>query len=66
MSKNKFACSVLATCKQIDLTFNKYKDFFSCFFNTDILPDNSFRLQNKRRRTVVISDTDSICFRISI
>jgi len=66
MSKDEFAYSVLAICKHIEETFNKYTDFFCCFFNTDILPGNSFRLQNMRRRTAVINDTNSTCFIISI
>ena len=54
--------SIYYTSRHVEETLLKYKDFFNCFFMTEILPGNSFRLKNMRRRTVVLSDTDSTCF----
>jgi len=62
MNAAGIASSIYHTCLHIETILNKYKDFFNCFFMTEILPGNSFRLKNMRRRTVVLSDTDSTCF----
>lgn len=56
------ASSLYETGKHIEQVFEKYKEFWSCFFMTDIIPGNSFRLKNMLRRTVVLSDTDSTCY----
>lgn len=56
------AGSLYATAKKVEQTLLGYKDFFNLFFMSEILPTNSFRLRNMRRRTVVLSDTDSTCF----
>lgn len=56
------ASSIYTTSKHVEDVLRKYKAFFNCFFMTDILPGNSFRLKHMRRRTVVLSDTDSTCF----
>ena len=61
-TKSGLASSIFETSKHVEDTLRKYKDFFNCFFMTDILPGNSFRLKHMRRRTVVLSDTDSTCF----
>lgn len=61
-SKSGLASSIYKTSKHVEDILIKYKSFFNCFFMTDILPGNSFRLKNMRRRTVVLSDTDSTCF----
>lgn len=61
-SKSGLASSIYTTSKHVEDVLIKYKNFFNCFFMTDILPGNSFRLKNMRRRTVVLSDTDSTCF----
>ena len=54
--------SIYLTAQHVVGTFAKYREFFSAFFMTNIIPNNSFRLGNMRRRTVVLSDTDSTCF----
>ena len=54
--------SILATCENVQKVLLSYKQFFATFFMTDIMPCNAFRLKNMRRRTVVLSDTDSTCF----
>lgn len=56
------ASHVYATCVQIQNTLLKYKDFFNAFYMKDIVPINSHRLRDMRRRVVVLSDTDSSCF----
>lgn len=56
------ASSIYTTSRHVEDVLRKYKAFFNCFFMTDILPGNSFRLKHMRRRTVVLSDTDSTCF----
>lgn len=61
-SKSGLASSIYQTSRHVEDVLMKYKSFFNCFFMTDILPGNSFRLKNMRRRTVVLSDTDSTCF----
>lgn len=61
-SKSGLASSIYHTSKHVEDVLRKYKAFFNCFFMTDILPGNSFRLKHMRRRTVVLSDTDSTCF----
>lgn len=60
--KDGLVSSMYATCKHIETTLLMFKDFFNCFFMTEIIPGNSYRLKNMRRRTVVLSDTDSTCF----
>lgn len=62
--KDGLVSSIYATCKNIETVLLKYKDFFNCFFMTEIIPGNSHRLKNARRRTVVLSDTDSTCFTV--
>lgn len=61
-SKDGLVSSIYATAKHIEELLFMYKEFFNCFFMTDIIPSGSFRLQYMRRRTVVLSDTDSTCF----
>lgn len=41
---------------------NKYSDFINAFLLSNITPFNSHRIRYMRRRTVVLSDTDSTCF----
>lgn len=62
MNEAGLASSLLATAHQVKDALFKYKDFFNVFFMSGIFPSNSFRLKNMRRRTVVLSDTDSTCF----
>lgn len=62
MNDAGLASPILATCHHVKEVLYKYKDFFNTFFMTEIFPSNSFRLKNMRRRTVVLSDTDSTCF----
>ena len=62
MNEVGLASNILATANKVKETLLKYKDFFNVFFMSGILPSNSFRLKNMRRRTVVLSDTDSTCF----
>lgn len=62
MHKDNIASSLYYTSSHIIDVLNKYKDFFNAFFMQDIFPGNSFRLKYMRRRTVVLSDTDSTCF----
>lgn len=54
--------NVYATCQHVVEVLQQYKDFFNTFFMHSIMPGNSHRLKNMRRRTVVLSDTDSTCF----
>ena len=54
--------SIYLTAKNTEEGLNKYKDFFNDFFMTPVMPVNSFRLRNMRRRVIVLSDTDSTCF----
>lgn len=61
-SQSGLASSIYQTSRHVEDVLRKYKSFFNCFFMTDILPGNSFRLKHMRRRTVVLSDTDSTCF----
>lgn len=56
------AASMLETAKHVESVLERYKDFIQCFFVSDILPNNSNKLKYMRRRTVVLSDTDSTCF----
>lgn len=61
-NKSGLASSIYQTSQHVEEVLKKYKSFFNCFFMTDIFPGNSFRLKHMRRRTVVLSDTDSTCF----
>ncbi len=61
-TKSGLASSIYHTSRHVENVLRNYKSFFNCFFMTDILPGNSFRLKHMRRRTVVLSDTDSTCF----
>lgn len=54
--------SIYLTALKTEKILLKYKTFFNCFFMTPVMPVNSFRLRNMRRRVVVLSDTDSTCF----
>lgn len=56
------ASRLLATCNHIQEVLLKYKDYFNAFFMKNIVPINSHRLRDMRRRVVVLSDTDSSCF----
>lgn len=62
MNEAGIASSLLATAHKVKESLFKYKEFFNVFFMSGIFPSNSFRLKNMRRRTVVLSDTDSTCF----
>lgn len=62
MYKDNIASSIYHTALNVINVINKYRDFFNAFFMQDIFPGNSFRLKYMRRRTVVLSDTDSTCF----
>lgn len=62
MNSTPVTGSLLLTSNNIISTLRKYQDFLSTFFMTSIFPTNSHRLSNFRRRTVVLSDTDSTCF----
>lgn len=53
---------ILLTSQKITQTLQIYKEFFNSFFMNNVMPNNAFRLKNMRRRTVVLSDTDSTCF----
>lgn len=54
--------SILLTAQHAQSQLMNYKEFFNSFFMTSVMPNNAFRLKNMRRRTVVLSDTDSTCF----
>lgn len=56
------AKAIYLTCLKIMETLNKHKAYFNAFFMTPIVPINSHRLRNMRRRVVVLSDTDSSAF----
>jgi len=56
------AASVVATHDHTVTVLNGYKDFFNTFYMTEIVPINSHRLREMRRRVVILSDTDSSCF----
>lgn len=62
MNEIGIAKALYLTCKNIEEVVLKYKVFFNAFFMTPILPINSHRLRNMRRRVVVLSDTDSSAF----
>jgi hypothetical protein len=62
MNDSGVASGLLETSKHVVSTLKKYKQLFNTFFMTELIPINSHRLSNLRRRTVVISDTDSTCF----
>ena len=64
MNEAGIAGSLYATALHVKEVLLNHKDFFNTFFMTNILPNNSFRLKNMRRRTVVLSDTDSTCFTV--
>lgn len=53
---------IYATCLHMQELLHKYKDFFNAFYMQNIVPINSHRLRDMRRRVVVLSDTDSSCF----
>lgn len=53
---------IYLTAKRVTEALMRYKLFFNSFFMNDVMPNNAFRLKNMRRRTVVLSDTDSTCF----
>jgi hypothetical protein len=54
--------SIYLTACNTEAALRQYQAFFNCFFMSPVLPANSFRLKNMRRRVVVLSDTDSTCF----
>lgn len=56
------AASVVATHDNTVTVLNEYKEFFNTFYMTEIVPINSHRLREMRRRVVILSDTDSSCF----
>lgn len=56
------AHSILETHNHAVSVLQKYKMFFNTFYMTEIVPINSHRLREMRRRVVVLSDTDSSCF----
>lgn len=60
--KHGKAANIYYTALHVIETFIKYKDFYNCLFMTEVFPNNSYRLKNMRRRTVVLSDTDSTCY----
>ena len=62
MLEKGITSSIYATCENVSNVLLSYKTLFNCFFMTDLMPGNSFRLQFMRRRAVVLSDTDSTCF----
>jgi len=62
MNKAGIASSIYKTSLNVINTLNKYKQFFNTFFMNEVFPTNSHRLNNFKRRTVVLSDTDSTCF----
>jgi len=62
MNEAGIASGILATAHKVKEALFNYKEFFNVFFMSGIFPCNSFRLKNMRRRTVVLSDTDSTCF----
>ncbi len=62
MNEASITASILKTAQNVMSVFMDMKDFFNAFFMTELFPANSFRLKNMRRRTVVLSDTDSTCF----
>lgn len=62
MHKDGKAAPLLTTSKHVQEVLAQYRDFIQAFFVTDILPSNSNKLKYMRRRTVVLSDTDSTCF----
>ncbi|EKD89571.1 MAG: hypothetical protein ACD_33C00043G0001, partial [uncultured bacterium] len=58
----ELSSNILYTSYHVYDTLNKYRDFFKAFFLTTLLPNNANKLKFMRRRTVVLSDTDSTCF----
>jgi hypothetical protein len=62
MNEANIASSVYKTALNVMATLTQYKLFFNTFMMNDIIPTNSHRLNNMRRRVVVLSDTDSTCF----
>ncbi len=62
MNDNNIACHIHDNYHHVVKTLKKYKLFFNSFFMTEIMPTNSHRLNYLKRRTVVLSDTDSTCF----
>lgn len=62
MNEAGIASALLATAHKVKDALFKYKDFFNVFFMSGIFPSNSTKLKGMRRRTVVLSDTDSTCF----
>lgn len=56
------AKSLYLTSLHVAEVLEKYKNYFKALFMTPIIPINSHRLRNMRRRTVVLSDTDSSAF----
>lgn len=62
MNEDNIASQVYDTYNIVTETLKKYKLFFNTFFMTEIMPSNSHRLNYFKRKTVVLSDTDSTCF----
>lgn len=62
MNEVGLVSSILETSDNVVNVVRNYGDFFRTFFMTEIVPINSHRLYNMRRRVVVLSDTDSSCF----
>lgn len=56
------AANLLHTAYHVEEVLEKYKDFIKAFFVTDIIPNSSNKLKYMRRKTIVLSDTDSTCF----
>lgn len=56
------AHSIYKTHNHVVEVLQEYKEYFNTFFMTEIVPINSHRLREMRRRVVILSDTDSSCF----
>lgn len=54
--------NIYATSLNVVHVLQTYQLFFNTFFMNAVMPNNSHRLKNMRRKTVVLSDTDSTCF----
>lgn len=62
MNKAGHAHNIYMTCRNVWKVLQQYESFFHAFFRTEIAPINSHKMRNVRRRSVVLSDTDSSAF----
>lgn len=62
LNNTDIAKALYSTCLNIQKVLEEYKLYFNAFFMTDLTVINAHRPRHMRRRTVVLSDTDSSAY----